>query len=77
MNSRPPKEAQKKDLLALARRLGPKPLLIGVAAVHLGWWATLAETAVLLEEMAEEGLLREALAEELLEHGLQHGYVPV
>lgn len=68
------KTKQRESLLALARDIAPKPMLVGWAAVHLGWWATLPETETLLEEMVSEGVLRRATKAELKEHGLRHGY---
>lgn len=74
---RPPIGEQKTKLLTFARAIAPKPMLIGRAAVQLGWWATLPETEALLEEMVREGALRRASKTELSEHGLRHGYCAV
>lgn len=75
--TRPPRAELKASLLALARVLAPKPLLIGVGAVHLGWWATLNETEALLEELVTDGVLRHATREECRNFGLRFGFLPV
>ena len=77
MTPRPPREEQKASLLALARKLAPKPILIGTGAMHLGWWATLPETEALLEEMVKERVLRHATRAECLEAHIRFGYVVV
>jgi hypothetical protein len=75
--TRPPRDEQKAALLALAQKQAPKPLLIGLAAVHLGWWATLNETESLLEELVKDGTLRHVTKHERWEYGIRFGYVPV
>lgn len=64
-------------MLALARKIAPRPMLIGRAAVHLGWWATLPDTESLLEEMVKDGALRPATDVELREAGVRFGYMTV
>lgn len=75
--TRPPREELKTSLLELARRQAPKPVLIGVAAMHLGWWARLNETEALLEELVKESVLRHATTPECWDHGIRFGYVLV
>lgn len=75
--TKPSRDEQKVRLLDLTRQLAPKPLLIGRAATHLGWWATLGDTEALLEELVSERVLRHATKQELREHGLRFGYLPV
>jgi hypothetical protein len=75
--TRPPRDEQKASLLTLARKIAPKPLLIGAGAVHLGWWATLNETESILEELVKDGVLRHVTKHERWEHGIRFGYVPV
>jgi hypothetical protein len=77
MTPRPAREEQRAALLVLAKQLSPKPLLIGYGAMHLGWWATLPETEVLLEEMVGAGVLRHATRAECQKAGIRFGYVVV
>lgn len=74
---RPPKEEQKASVLAFAKLRAPRPILIGQAAVLLGWWATLPETEALLEEMVKEGTLRRPTKREYREYGVRFGYIAV
>jgi hypothetical protein len=73
----PPRDEQKAALLVLARQLAPKPLLIGAGAVHLGWWAKLAETEAILDELVSEGTLRRATKAECYGWGIAQGYLVV
>jgi hypothetical protein len=75
--TRPALGEQKTTLLAFARQIAPKPLLIGRGAMHLGWWATLPETEEILEEMVKEGTLRHATRSECRTAGIRFGYVVV
>ena len=52
-------------------------MLIGAVAMHLGWWATLAEAEKLLEGLVVEGVLRHLTPSEASQCGLRHGYVLV
>jgi hypothetical protein len=54
-----------------------RPLLIGVAAVRLGFLWSLDETEGLFEELVEEGKIRSITKEERDLHGLHEGYVLV
>jgi hypothetical protein len=73
----PPLADQKVLLLAYCQKLVPKIALIGLAANHLGWWATLPGTELLLDELVTEGKLRYATKAELSKQDIRHGYLPV
>ena len=77
MQPRPSKEEQKATLLAYAKLIAPRPVLIGRAATHLGWWATLPETEALLEEMVRDDVLRQLVEKERRAYGIRFGYVLV
>jgi hypothetical protein len=57
--------------------LSQRPLLVGVAAVRLGFLWSLDETETLFEELIEEGKIRSISKEERDLSGLHEGYVLV
>jgi hypothetical protein len=72
--TRPAPHEVRRLVLEYARNAS-RPLLIGAVAMHLGWWATLAETEKLLESLVTEGLLRHLTPSESSRCGVRHGYV--
>jgi hypothetical protein len=73
--TRPAPHEIRRLVLEYAGRSSSRPLLIGAVAMHLGWWATLAETENLLEGLVSEGLLRHLTSSESILCGVRHGYV--
>ena len=73
----PSPDEQKNTILAYAHKRLPRPILIGEMAVLLGWWATLKDTEIIMNEMVAEGLLRCLTEEERRGFGIRHGYLAV
>lgn len=54
-----------------------KPILIGMLAADLGWWASLRATEALLEELVVDGVCRHLTPSECREFGILFGYAVV
>ncbi len=67
------REAHKK-LVREAYTRTDQPILVGPVSMLRGWQGTLAETEELLEEMADDGLLRRATDHEKRYFDVRQGY---
>jgi hypothetical protein len=73
---KPPPPQIRQQAIEYCRRVG-KPILIGHLSLHLGWWASLADTEALLEDLVSEGLLRRLTETECRTFGVTFAYALV
>lgn len=76
MSKTVPREEAKSLIISMAK-VASKPLLVGVAAIRLGYFWNIFKTEELFEELLCEGKLRKLTAQEKELHGLEEGFLSV
>jgi hypothetical protein len=75
-NKKLSKDEAKQTILSMVT-LSQKPLLIGVAAMRLGYCWSLTETEDLFQELLDEGRIRAISKDEMVRYDLRDGFVLV
>ena len=75
-SSKPPSQEIRQRAIAYCARVR-QPILIGLLAADLGWWASLRATEALLEELVLDGVCRRLTPSECREFGITFGYAAV
>jgi len=70
------KEEAKSEILSLFKK-SSRPLIIGAASMHLGYYWTLEKTERLFEELIEDGKMRALTQKECEQYDLTQAYVLV